>query len=61
MLGETGYVRAVDVTRSVAFDLIELFGHIPVQAAKLGAEIGAAWDYALDCGRLPESVSNCGA
>ncbi|SFG30230.1 Phage integrase family protein [Duganella sp. CF458] len=58
MLGETGDLKAVEVTRSVAFDLIESFGHIPVQAAKLRAEIGAAWDYALDSGRLPETVPN---
>jgi integrase len=58
MLGDTADVPAADVTRSVAFDLIESFGHIPVQAAKLRAEIGAAWEYALDSGRLPESVPN---
>lgn len=58
MLGEVGAVRAVDVTRAVAFDLIESHAHIPVQAAKLRAEIGAAWDYALDSGRLAESVPN---
>jgi integrase len=58
MLGAAGAVRAVDVTRAVAFDLIESYGHIPVQAAKLRAELGAAWDYALDSGRLAESVPN---
>lgn len=58
MLGEHAEMRAVDVTRAVAFDLIESFAHIPVQAAKLRAEIGAAWDYALDSGRLPESAPN---
>jgi integrase len=49
---------AVDVTRSVAFDLVESFAHIPVQAAKLRAEMGGAWDYALDAGRLPENTPN---
>lgn len=58
MLGEYADVKAVDVTRAVAFDLIESFAHIPVQAAKLRAEIGAAWDYALDSGRLPETAPN---
>jgi integrase len=58
MLGDTANLPAVDVTRSVAFDLIESFARIPVQAAKLRAEMGAAWDYALDAGRLPESAAN---
>ncbi len=58
MLGDVASVPAADVTRSVAFDLIDAHGHVPVQAAKLRAEIGAAWEYALDSGRLPESVPN---
>jgi integrase len=58
MLGDHADLRAGDVTRAVAFDLIESFSHIPVQAAKLRAEIGSAWDYALDSGRLPETAAN---
>lgn len=58
MLGEFGDAPAATITRSQAFDLIESFVHIPVQAAKLRAELGAAWDYALDAGRLPESAPN---
>lgn len=58
MLGDYADLRATEITRAVAFDLIESFSHIPVQAAKLRAEIGAAWEYALDSGRLPESAPN---
>lgn len=51
-------MRAVDVTRSVAFDLIQSFADTPVQASYLRRELGAAWDLALDAGRLPESAPN---
>jgi integrase len=49
---------AATLTRSQAFDLLELHAGIPVQAAKLRTELGAAWDYALDAGRLPDSAPN---
>jgi integrase len=58
MLGEFGDLPVTDVTRSSAFSLLESFLHIPVQCMKLRAELGAAWDYGLDSGRLPESVPN---
>lgn len=58
MLGNVGDMDAVDVTRSVAFDLIHSFSHIPVQAGYLRRELGAAWDYALDAGKLPEDTPN---
>lgn len=58
MLGELASAPASTLTRSQAFDLINGFAHIPVQAAKLRAEMGAAWDHALDAGRLPESAPN---
>lgn len=58
MLGVHANTRATDVTRAFAFNLIESFAHIPVQAAKLRAEIGAAWEYAHDSGRLPETAPN---
>ncbi|UGQ45112.1 tyrosine-type recombinase/integrase [Massilia endophytica] len=57
-LGALGDMRAADVTRSVAFDHIESLADTPVQAGKVRAELGAAWDYGLDSGRLPESVPN---
>ena len=39
MLGEFGEMPAAEVSRSYAFDLIESFALIPVQAAKLRAEL----------------------
>ncbi len=59
MLSELSQVPAAEVTRAQAFDLIQGYAkRIPVQAAKLRAELGAAWDYAIDAGRLPETVPN---
>lgn len=58
MLGGIGEMDAVDVTRSVAFDLIQRHAGTPVQAAYLRRELGAAWDYALDAGKLPENTPN---
>jgi integrase len=58
MLGDLGDAPAATVSRSQAFNLLESFLHIPVQCATLRAELGAAWDYALDAGRLPDSTPN---
>lgn len=49
---------AATLTRRDAFDLINSHSGIPVQAAKLKAEIGAAWSMALDAGRLPDTTPN---
>jgi hypothetical protein len=58
MLDEVADLPAASLTRAQAFDLLESHQHIPVQAAKLRAELGAAWDYALDAGRLPDTTPN---
>lgn len=59
MLGDAGSLPATDLTRAQAFDLIRNYADsAPVQAGKLRAELGAAWDYAIDAGRLPETVPN---
>jgi integrase len=58
MLGKLADEAAETLTRAQAFDLIESHAHIPVQAAKLRAELGAAWDYALDAGRLSQNAPN---
>lgn len=58
MLGDSAQLEAATLTRKQAFDLIAQHIHIPVQAAKLRAELGAAWDYSHDAGRLPESAPN---
>lgn len=55
---ELGSMRPAAVTRAVAFDFLEKRAGTPVQTAALKQELGAAWDYALDAGRLPESVPN---
>lgn len=58
MLGDYGDEPAATLTRAQAFDLLDMHSGIPVQCGKLRAELGAAWDYALDAGRLPESTPN---
>jgi hypothetical protein len=58
MLGDLGECVAAGLTRSDAFDLLAKHAGTPVQAASLRSELGAAWDYALDAGRLPESTPN---
>lgn len=59
MLGDLAEVPATQVTRSQAFDLIRSTAvHAPVQAGKLRAELGAAWDYAYDAGKLSPEVPN---
>ncbi|AFI65731.1 Phage integrase [Burkholderia pseudomallei] len=58
MLGDIADLPAVEVTRERAFSKIDSYRHVPVQASRLRLELGAAWDYALDAGRLPESASN---
>lgn len=46
------------VSRAVAFSLLETYIDTPVQAARLRAELGAAWDYGHDAGKLDEEVPN---
>nr|WP_157604970.1 Arm DNA-binding domain-containing protein [Rhizobacter sp. Root16D2] len=58
MLSPLDEASASTLTRRQCFDLLESLQHIPVQAAKLRAELGAAWDYALDAGRIPDSTPN---
>lgn len=58
MLGPIADEPAETLTRSQAFALLELHASIPVQAGKLRSELGAAWDYALDAGKLPETSPN---
>lgn len=58
MLGDFADRLPAEVTRAQAFDLLDSHAGIPVQAAKLRSELGAAWDYGLDSGRLDASTSN---
>lgn len=59
MLGDMAQMPAAEVTRAAAFDLVQTYAATaPVQAKKLRSELGAAWDHAIDAGRLPDSVPN---
>jgi integrase len=59
MLGDVGELPAAALTRPVAFDLIQSFvATAPVQASRLRHDLGAAWDWAMDAGRLPETAVN---
>ena len=59
MLSDFESLPSTSITRTMAFDLIQRYaGTSPVQAGKLRCELGAAWDYAMDAGRLPETAVN---
>ena len=58
MLGESGAIPAAELTRAQAFDLIQSHSDKPVNAGRLRSELGAAWDWAIDSGRLPQTAAN---
>lgn len=59
MLGGVGNLPATSISRSIAFNLIQRYASVsPVQAGKLRCELGAAWDYAADAGKLPDTAAN---
>lgn len=49
---------ADSVTRRIAFDLISSLADKPVAARSVRNELGAAWDLALDAGKLHEDAPN---
>ncbi|MDY0747327.1 integrase family protein [Paucibacter sp. R3-3] len=51
-------MQAAEVTRSLAFDLLEARKSTPTAATKLRSMLASAWDYALDAGRLGEDSPN---
>lgn len=51
-------VPAASVTRTQAFNQLEAHLGAPVLCMQLRAELGAAWDYALDAGRVPDTTPN---
>lgn len=52
-------MKPEDVKRTHAFALLEKVGaNTPVLANNLRTELGAAWDYALDAGRISEETPN---
>ena len=58
MLGDLADLEPHQVTRSHAFDLLQSHSGTPVVAQNLRRELGAAWDHALDAGRLGDNVPN---
>lgn len=49
---------AQDIKRADAFNVLDARKATPTAAAKLRSLLGAAWDYALDAGRLDGDVPN---
>ena len=57
--GAIAGLPAESIRRAQAFELLETLGaRAPVVANALRGELGAAWDYALDAGRISEDVPN---
>jgi integrase len=57
-IGTIDDMQAASLRRSDAFALLESLASTPVLAGMIRQELGAAWDYALDAGRLPEETPN---
>ncbi|VTU31764.1 Site-specific recombinase XerD [Variovorax sp. PBS-H4] len=51
-------MRADQVTRATCFDILDARKATPTAAQKLRSELGSAWEYALDAGRLDGNVPN---
>lgn len=58
MLRDLPSLPAAAVGRGDAYQLIESWSHIPVQAKRLRAELGGAWDRAIDAGDMPGETPN---
>ncbi len=53
------HLPAIDVDRQIAFELIShVAKKTPALASTLRSLLGAAWDFALDAGRLPDTAVN---
>lgn len=57
-LGDLALEQAATLKRAQAFQFLEDMAATPVQAASIKQELGAAWDYALDAGRVPQETPN---
>lgn len=57
-LGRLAELPAAELTRTQAFELLHAMRGRPVVAKALRQALGAAWDHALDAGRLPPEVPN---
>jgi integrase len=49
---------AEQLTRSAAFDLLQTMSDRPVMMSQARTELGAAWDYGLDSGKLADVTPN---
>lgn len=49
---------ASSITRRVAFELISSLIDTPVAAKSVRNELGAAWSFAMDAGKLPDDLPN---
>lgn len=52
------HLPAAGLTRNQAFSVINAMAATPVSASQLKGELAAAWDYAIDAGRIPEETPN---
>jgi len=57
-LADHADLPAADVTRRFVFDLVEGLSDRPVLAGSVKTEMGAAWAYALDAGRIDDELPN---
>lgn len=57
-LADHGELPSNAVGRRFVFDLIESLSDRPMLASSVKTEMGAAWDYALDAGRIPDDAPN---
>jgi integrase len=57
-MAESISLPASAVNRRFVFDLIEGLSDRPVMAGSVKTEMGAAWTYAMDAGRIPEDLPN---
>lgn len=55
---EVADMEAAKVSRATAFDILQGYLDTPVQATRIRMELGAAWEYGHDAGRLDPEVPN---
>ncbi|RQY60825.1 DUF4102 domain-containing protein [Burkholderia stagnalis] len=58
MLTPIASLPAASITRAQAFEFLDAYRATPALAARLRMELGGAWDYAMDAGRLPDGTPN---
>ncbi|MBO9679509.1 MAG: integrase family protein [Acidovorax sp.] len=56
--GAIAPLAAEGLTRKQAFSVIDAMAETPVSASQFKGELAAAWDYAIDAGRIQEDTPN---